>query len=210
MRRPHVFVLGVVVALGLTGVAGCAKPVTGQATYRVGAAAGSGADAAAHTDAGSTPARRPHRPKPRHAPTRHTAAPTTPAPPPPPTHTQASPPRKKPPQTTEPGAPTLAEFSVCLSMFQLSREPDGAFRALPRHASMSSRAQVAKAYSAAYRHMMRVVRTSGLPPDDVVRMQALAVASATRRMARALPSGSGVSNRGLRAAFVRLTQLCAH
>jgi hypothetical protein len=117
---------------------------------------------------------------------------------------------KKPSQTTDPAAPTLAEFSVCLNLFQLSRAPDGAFRALPRHASMSSRTHVARSYTAAYTRMMKVLRTSGLPPDDVVRVQAMAVASATRAMARALPSGSGVSNRQVRAAFVRLTQLCAH
>lgn len=209
MRRPHVLVLGVVVALGLAGCAGCARPVAGQATYQLGAAAGTGANAAPPADSGSAPPTRTHRPTPRRTPTRHTtAAPTTP---PAPTRTQAAPPpTKQPSQTTDPAAPTLAEFSVCLSLFQLSRVPDGAFRALPRHASMSSRAHVAKAYTAAYRRMIKVLRGSGLPPDDVVRVQALAVAAATHDMARALPSGSGVSNRTLRAAFVKLTRLCAH
>lgn len=209
MRRPHVLVLGVLVALGL---AGCARPVAGQAAFQVGAAAGAGADANRPTASSPASTARSHRPAPRrtHRPAHHSApAPTTP--PPPPTHTQAPPtPSKEPTQTTDPGAPTLEEFSVCLSLFQISRAPDGAFRSLPRHASMSSRSHVARSYTAAYRRMMRILRASGLPPDDVVRLQALAVASATRTMARALPSGSGVSNRQLRAAFVKLTQVCAH
>lgn len=210
MRRPHVIVLGVVVALGLAGCAGCARPVAGRATYQVGAAAGTGGNAAPPVDSAPASSARTHRPAPRrtHPPT-HSAAPTTP--PPPPTHTAAPPvPTKTPEETTGPSAPTLAEFSVCLSLFQLSRVPDGAFRALPRHASMSSRAHVARSYTTAYRRMIKVLRASGLPPEDVVRVQARAVASATRDMARALPSGSGVSNRQLRAAFVKLTQLCAH
>src|SRR5579875_2091233 len=184
MRRPHVLVLGVVVALGIAGCAGCARPVAGQATYRLGAAAGTGANAASPADSGSTAPKRTHRPKPRRTtPTRRPTAPAPHAQPKPrPTHPQPPPPTTTPAQTTDPGSPTLAEFSVCLSLFQLSRGPDGAFRALPRHASMPSRAEVAKAYSAAYRQMMAVLRTSGLPPDDVVLMQALAVASATQQM----------------------------
>jgi hypothetical protein len=186
--------------------------VSGQAAYQVGAAAGTGADAhrstaSRRTKPSRTASRRTHRPA------HHSAPPATTPPPPPPTHTQAPPPpapTKKATRTTDPTAPTLAEFSVCLSLFQISRAPDGAFRSLPRHASMSSRTHVARSYSAAYERMMKVVRGSGLPPDDVVRLQAMSVASATRTIARALPSGSGVSNRQLRAAFVKLTQLCTH
>lgn len=212
MRRPHVLVLGVAMALGLAG-AGCARPVAGQAAYQVGAAAGTGVDV--RSPAHSRPASPTHRRAARHThrPAHHSSPPATtnPPAPPPPSHTQAPlPSTKQPSQTTDPPAPTLAEFSVCLSLFQFSHAPDGAFRALPRHASLPSRAKVGRAYTAAYQRMMRVLRTSGLPPDDVVRMQAMEVAAATRAMARALPSGSGVSNRQLRGAFVKLTQLCAH
>jgi hypothetical protein len=211
MRRPHVLVLGVVVALGLAGCAGCARPVAGQASYQVGAAAGAG-DGANGAATSPPTASRSHRPTPKRTrrPAHHTAPPTTP-PAPPQTHSEAPPtPKKKPSQTSDPAAPTLEEFSVCLSLFQISRAPDGAFRSLPRHASMSSRSHVARSYTSAYQRMMKVLKTSGLPPDDVVRLQAMSVASATRAMARALPSGSGVSNRRLRAAFVKLTQLCTH
>jgi len=208
-------------------IAGCAAPVGGQAAdsqpQAIGSLAGTGQGRGTATTVAPKPR---HKAAPRHTRTaKHRPAPpaTSAAPPPPvaPTTPSAAP-TKQPsshpaPRSKHPSAPThssspissLPEFAMCLSFYQLARAPNAAFRQLPRHASLSSRARVGRTYADSYRRMTRVLQHAGLPRKDVVRLRGVAVIKAMDAIARALPSGHAVSNRALRQALLELSRVCA-
>jgi|SRR5882757_10056398 len=226
MRRRHV-VFGVFATLLVGALAGgCAAPVGGQASDSqprvIGSLAGTGVDRGSATTV-APPTRRKAAPRHTRAKKHRSAPPVTSsvAPPPaapttpPPTTPPASHPAPK--HSTAPTKPThssspvasLPEFAMCLSFYQLAREPNAAFRQLPRHASLSSRARVGRSYTSTYRQMSRVLQHAGLPRQDVVRVRGVAVMRAMDAIARALPSGHAVSNRALRQALVELSRVCS-
>src|SRR5882757_9550011 len=203
MRRRHV-VFGVFATLLVGALAGgCAAPVGGQASDSqprvIGSLAGTGVDRGSATTV-APPTRRKAAPRHTRAKKHRSAPPVTSsvAPPPaapttpPPTTPPASHPAPK--HSTAPTKPThssspvasLPEFAMCLSFYQLAREPN-----------------------AAYRQMSRVLQHAGLPRQDVVRVRGVAVMRAMDAIARALPSGHAVSNRALRQALVELSRVCS-
>jgi hypothetical protein len=237
-RHPVFGVCAAFVAVVAVGVSGCAVPTGGRASYEppqaIGSLTGTGAN---RERPAQTPSRRrspTRRPTPKR-PARTTTPPSTIAPrtppwtPPPTTGTTPPiPPATHPPAPRHTGAPhtagpkkseapegtgtptaSLPEFAVCLSFYQLARTPNREFRSLPRNASLHSRAEVAKSYDDAYHRMMRVLERSGLPRRDVVWVDGNAVAQAMEGMSKELPTGQGVSNRAVRAAFVKLSEACS-
>ncbi len=230
MRRRHP-VFGVCAALFAVSVtaSACAVPTGGRASYEppqaIGSLAGTGANqerpVVTHSPRRSPTARSTtKRPAPTTAPSTTDAPrtpPTTQAPPPPPTtdppaprHTEPAHPSTSPaPRSTGTPTASLPEFAVCLSFYQLARTPNREFRSLPRDASLHERAEVARSYDDAYHRMMRVLERSGLPRRDVVWVHGNEVAQAMEGMSKELPTGQGVNNHEVRAAFVKLSEACS-
>jgi hypothetical protein len=228
-----------VLAGALTLVSGCAVPAKGQASYEppraVGSLSNTGADAKSPSTTPSVrPSTRPsvpptrstavgHPPDPSLArPTRATTAKPTPGTSRPPAASKhkPAPRRTQPPappggdahqQTPRSGPPnsSLPEFAVCLSFYQLSREPTAEFQRLPTHASLAARTKVAQSFSKAHAGMVRALQHSGLPRRDVVYARGSDVAQVVLTIAKTLPTGRGVSNRPLRTAYRSLTMACA-
>lgn len=100
------------------------------------------------------------------------------------------------------------DLVVCGQVAPLIAQINGTFNTLSAGATQRRRTLVAGAFERAHGKIRTIIERAGLPSGNAVRVQGLAVARETARVARLLRTGAAVGNADLQSAQRRLGVAC--